>query len=56
MHADTTFVRRWLLDEARSLARQQDEIRARREAVRAIMRLVAELDPPVKRPTDEAAT
>ncbi len=37
---DVAGVRRWLLEEARALQRQQEETRARLEATRAIMRLV----------------
>lgn len=40
MAADTAAVRRWLLNEARSLQEQQEETRAKLEAVRSIMRLV----------------
>jgi hypothetical protein len=40
MDADVLAVRRWLLDEARSLQRQHEDLRRRLAAVRSLMRLV----------------
>lgn len=55
MADDPSFIRHWLVEQARDLSRQQEEIRKRLEAIRAVMRFVGEHDPLVKRPCDEVA-
>lgn len=56
MAADTTAIRRWLLDEARSLQEQQEAIRVRLTVLRTIMRLVASHDGTPARPVEEASS
>lgn len=56
MDADTAAVRRWLLNEARSLQQQQEEVRARLDATRAIMRLVKAYEIATAAATREASS
>lgn len=56
MAADTDVVRRWLLNEARTLQQQQEDVRARLEAVRSIMRVVQAYEAATATPAKEASS
>jgi hypothetical protein len=56
MDADVLAIRRWLLDEARGLQQQHEDVRRRLAAVRSLMRLVAASAPPTRPPAAEAAS
>ncbi len=56
MDADVLAIRRWLLDEARGLQQQHEDVRRRLAAVRSLMRLVRAYEAATRPPAAEAGS